>query len=225
MIVGIRESFCLLGLLVLATPVFADVVELTSGQTFFGTFKQAGGGVVIIEAGGRTLTFEQSQVRAIYFSPPPAPETSQAPTLPPVASADALAVLKQLQKLASQGVERSVYTREVADSKPLVERYLKGAGNKEGATSGAIEEAFGLYELAAAAWDSRATNTAAASAAVGRNPYVDRCPAMKAQLDSYPPPDTQENAWRRGAVVEFELAKIWACASGKVAEVERALAR
>ncbi len=60
--------------LLLLAPVaaWADTLELTTGERIEGTGVRASPDHVTIELGGRTLIFDRSQVRAIYFGAPPA---------------------------------------------------------------------------------------------------------------------------------------------------------
>lgn len=72
-----------LALFVGATPAYADVIELKTGQRVEGTLKQATPASVSVEVGGQTITFTGDKVRAIYFGVAPAPVTKSA--APPAA--------------------------------------------------------------------------------------------------------------------------------------------
>src|SRR5262249_29267078 len=116
------------------------------------------------------------------------------------------------------------YTTQVNESRGPVEKYLKAAP-VDSALQPAIADALALHTFAVKVWESRLQNSASASAENGRNPIVDKCPALKKVVASYPAPTTQENAWRRGTALEFEMPAIWACAGDKLSEAEAAAAK
>jgi hypothetical protein len=62
--------------------------------------------------------------------------------------------------------------------------------------------------------------SASASAEIGRNPIVDRCASLQHVVEGYPAPTSQENAWRRGVALEFEIPSIWGCAREKISEAD-----
>ncbi|MGH7302933.1 MAG: hypothetical protein ACRELZ_06560 [Candidatus Rokuibacteriota bacterium] len=110
----------------------------------------------------------------------------------------------------------------MAQNRIPVETYLNAAP-ANAPVRPAMAEALALYEFVAKVWESRLTNSASASAANGRNSIIDRCSSLKHIVAGYPAPTTsQENAWRRGVALEFEIPSIWACASEKVTEAEAA---
>jgi len=69
-------------------------------------------------------------------------------------------------------------------------------------------------------YDRARVNSASASAEIGRNPIVDRCPSLQHVVEGYPAPTSQENAWRRGVTLEFEIPSIWGCAGEKISEAD-----
>ena len=111
------------------------------------------------------------------------------------------------------------YTAQVNESRVPIEKYLKAAP-VDSALQPAIADALALHTFAVKVWESRLQNSASASAENGRSPIIDKCPALKKVVAGYPAPTTQENAWRRGTALEFEIPAIWACAGEKVSEAE-----
>jgi hypothetical protein len=199
----------------LAGAAHADVVELDTGERVTGELKETSPEKVIIEVQGRLISYERARVRAIFLTPQP-----RAAAAPAQSPADALAALKRLQSFVrepSRGLP--AYSAEVAQNRVPVEAYLRAAPI-DTAIQPSIADAFALYEFAGKVWESRLTNSASASAEIGRNPIIDRCSSLQHIVAGYPPPTSQENAWRRGVALEFEIPSIWACASEKISEVE-----
>ena len=218
--IGIRVFLrILLIVTVSVTSAAADVIELTSGQRVEGSLKSATADSIVVESGGQTVVLERRNVRAIFFSPPP-----QVASTPPAPVSEVIDVLGTLQALTRRSVPHEQYARQLREGRDVIDRYLAQPGG-DAALKAAVGAAVSLHELAAAAWQSRFTNSATASAAVGRNPVIDQCAALRQLVAGYPPPDTQENAWRRGVLIEFELPSIWACAGEKLAEAERIAGR
>jgi hypothetical protein len=174
----------------------------------------------VVEIQGRLVSYERARVRAIYLTPPTSGIAAEAP---PPSPAEALAALKKLQASVSSQPPRALpaYTAQVNESRVPVEKYLKAAP-VDSALQPAIADALALHTFAVKVWESRLQNSASASAENGRNPIVDKCPALKKVVAGYPAPTTQENAWRRGTALEFEIPAIWACAGEKVSEAEAA---
>ena len=134
-----------------------------------------------------------------------------------------MTALKDLRATAAKPISQKEYGTQVALSREVVDKYLKAADGANRSMSDAASDAVVLYEFAASVWASRITNSAPASAAIGRSAVIDRCPALQKIVADYPPVTDQETAWRRGVAIEFEVPTILACASEKVAEAERAL--
>ena len=194
----------------------ADVLELDTGERVTGELKETSGDKVVVEVQGRLISYERARVRAIFLTPP----TGAAAPPPAPSPAAALAALKKLQAFVGQP-SRGLpgYTAQVNESRVPVETYLKAAP-VDSSLQPSIADAFALYAFAVKVWESRLTNSASASAEIGRNPIVDKCPSLQHIVAGYPAPTTQENAWRRGTALEFEIPAIWACAGEKIVEAE-----
>jgi hypothetical protein len=206
----------------LAGAAHADVLELDNGERVTGELKETSADRIVIEVNGRPISYERARVRAIFLTPP----TGGAAARPAPSPADALAALKKLQVFVSQQASRGLpaYTAQVNESRVPVETYLKAAP-VDSPLQPAIADALALHTFAIKVWESRLTNSASASAEIGRNSIVDKCAALQKVVAKYPAPTTQENAWRRGTALEFEIPVIWACAGEKVSEAEAAAAK
>jgi hypothetical protein len=207
-------------LLALASAAHADVLELDNGQRVTGDLKETTADKIVIEIQGRLVSYERARVRAIFLTPPSSGAAAEAP---PPSPAEALAALKKLQASVSPQPPRALpaYSAQVNESRVPVEKYLKAAP-VDSALQPAIADALALHAFAVKVWESRLQNSAPVSAEIGRNPIVDKCPALQRVVAKYPAPTTQENAWRRGTALEFELPAIWACAGEKVSEADAA---
>lgn len=203
--------------LAFASVAHADVVELDTGERVTGDLKEANLEKVIIDVKGRLTSYDRARVRAIFLTPPP-PRAAE----PALSPAEALAALKQLQAFVSaQSRSLPDYTAQVAQSRIPVETYLNAAP-ADAPVRPSMADALALYEFVAKVWESRLTNSASASAANGRNAIIDRCASLQRIMAGYPAATSQENAWRRGVALEFEIPSIWVCASEKVGEAEAA---
>ncbi len=198
----------------------ADELELDNGQRVTGDLKETTADRIVIEIQGRLVSYERARVRAIFLTPPAGGTAADAP---PPSPAEALAALKKLQASVSPQPPRALpaYTAQVNESRAPIEKYLRTAP-VDSALQPAIADALALHAFAVKVWESRLQNSAPVSAEIGRNPIVDKCSALQRVVAKYPAPTTQENAWRRGTALEFELPAIWACAGEKVGEAEAA---
>lgn len=201
--------------LTLAGTAYADVVELDTGERVTGDLKEASLDKVVVEVQGRLVSYDRARVRAIFLTPPSARAVAPAPS-----PADALVALKEIQSLVS-GPSRTLpaYTTQLTQSRATIEPYLKATPTTTAVRS-PIADALALYEFAVKVWESRLTNSASASAEIGRNPIVDRCASLQHVVEGYPAPTSQENAWRRGVALEFEIPSIWGCAGEKISEAD-----
>lgn len=199
--------------LALSSAAHADVVELNTGERITGELKETTPEKVIVAVQGRLVSYDRNHVRAIFLTPPARAGAAPAP-------GEALAALKRIQAFVSAPPpDLPAYTAQLDQNRAPVEAYLKAAPT-EPAVQPPIADAFALYEFAAKVWQSRLANSAPASAENGRNPIVDRCASLQRLVASYPPPTSQENAWRRGVALEFEISAIWSCAAEKISQAE-----
>ncbi len=220
-----RTSFVAVALLSLtaATPSWADVVELKTGQRVEGTFKQATSGGVVIEVGGQTITFEQEKVRAIYFGPAPAASSQ------PSALGEAMKALKGLQSVVSGGVSYRDYAPRVTDAKVIVDRYLTTAESSEESIRQPISDTMALYVVASTAWNGRVVRSGAEQfSSAGRDPVLSKCPAAMTAVQELrrrsPSPGILGEEYAIGSALAYVgLPALWSCASDRIAEAERAL--
>ena len=193
----------------------ADVIELVSGERIEGKVVKVTDDLVYVETGAGVVLLPRHSVRSMGSTPAVAP--------PAAPAGEVVTALKGLQAAAASQISQKEYAARVAQSRPVVAKYLQEPGAAPPRGVDAVRDAFALYEFAAAVWESRLTNSAPASAAIGRSAVIDRCPALQKVVADYPPATDQETAWRRGVAIEFEIARVLTCASEKVAEAEGAL--
>lgn len=213
----IRQIVCALAVASMVANADADVIELVSGERIEGKVVKVTDDLVYVETGAGVVLLPRHSVRSMGSTPAAAP--------PAAPAGEVVTALKGLQAAAASQVSQKDYAAKVAQSRPVVAKYLQDSGAAPPRGVDAVRDAFSLYEFAAAVWESRLTNSAPASAAIGRSAVIDRCPALQKIVADYPPATDQETAWRRGVAIEFEIARILTCASEKVAEAEGALTR
>jgi hypothetical protein len=216
---AIRRVVAGLAVALMAASAEADVVELANGERIEGKLLQVTEQMVVVGTANGIVSLTRRDVRSIALTPPPAPAAA-----PAVPAGEAVAALKELQTAVTAPLSPSEYRSHVTQSRLVVDPYLKQA-NGPAPVVEAVRDALAFYEFAGAVWESRLTNSASASAAIGRNAMIDRCPALQKIVAEYPPATDQETAWRRGVALEFEVPIIFRCASDKVADAERALKR
>jgi hypothetical protein len=229
---------CALAVTLVAANADADIIDLVSGERIEGKIAHVTDDLIFVETAAGVVLIPRHSVRSIGGAPPAgapaapgAPPAAAASVAPPAAPAGTPAVsagevvkaLKDLQATATKPISQKEYGAQVALSRELVDKYLKTTDRANRPMSDAASDAVALYEFAASVWASRMTNSAPASAAIGRSAVIERCPALQKIVADYPPVTDQETAWRRGVAVEFEVPTILTCASEKVAEAERAL--
>jgi hypothetical protein len=207
---------CALAVALVAGAADADVVELMSGERLEGKIALITDELVYVETGAGVLLIPRHTIRSMSGTAPVGPATGSA--------GDVLKALKGLQAAAASSTSQQEYKGRVDQSREIVVKFLQ-EGSSARLLAEPVRDAFALYELAAAAWESRLTNSATASAAIGRSAVIDRCPALQKIVADYPPATDQETAWRRGTAIEFEVPTILRCASDKVTEAERAMGR
>jgi hypothetical protein len=220
-------SAALLGLsLVPASMVFADVVELKTGQRVEGTLKQADQTNVAIEVGGQTVTFKADQVRAIYYGTAPSGMSAATP-----AGSEALGALKALQSVTAAGVAYRDYSTRVGDTKIQVDKSLRRSDAPSGDAAKAIETAMGYYVTAGSVWNSRLTGSPD-MVFVSKKDVPESCqryPAYLEALDKQRKGRDRDFAEKMAAAGMVVLSKAiiqvyWACASDQIAEAEKLLA-
>jgi len=225
--------------------LFADVVELKTGERIEGTFKQANAAGVVIEVGGQAINMPLGKVRAIYFGAAPAsPAQAHGST-----SSDALDALKGLNSVTTSGITYRDYAPRVLDAKVRVDRYMASAADGDMKTR--IGVAMRYYELASTAWGANITKDYSRANQVGlelrADPSLNSCPGVQRviadtdasaeRVNTSPtfgkphlrPGQTLQDAIRETAVtftgskVGDQPSILWRCASEKIAEAENLL--
>jgi len=207
---------CALAVTLMAGDADADTVELMSGERIEGKIAKVTDDLVYVETAAGVVLVPRRTIRSMSGTAPIGPAA--------VPGGDVLKALKDLQTAAASPISQQEYKVRVDQSREVVAKFLQ-EGSSARILADPVRDAFALYEFAAAAWESRLTNSASASAAVGRSAVIDRCPALQKIVAAYPPATDQETSWRRGVAIEFEIPTIMRCASDKVTEAERAMAR
>ena len=231
-----------LAVLLVVTAAAADVVELKDGRRVEGTFKGASPAIVAIDVGGRTVTFEFEDVRALYFGPleppapaslpasvpsavppptpgPPAPET---PAPGPDARA-ALDALRALQGIVAAGVSYRDYAARVIDVRATVQTFVQNPASGDNGLKAAMNAAISLYALGAEAWNARLRNTGYESLAA--NAAAELCPALgKKMMEARDQGVLKATALGTGIGVAAGLPQIWSCAAERVDESMRLMA-
>ena len=212
--------------------VFADVVELKTGQRIEGTLKQATPTSVSIDVAGQTLTIEGEKVRAVYFG--------TAPSAQAVGETEALKALKALQSVTRAGVTYRDYTTRVGDAKIQVDSGLPTIRRTSGEAAVALETAMGYYTAAGRVWGENITRRSTLTVPqwhVQKRDLPESCPhyhtavararAYVAQTKSqsdYPFSESTNFLYFLPDV--FPITQVfWGCASDKIAEAEKLLGR
>ena len=206
--------FQLLALLASSVPVLADVVELKTGERIEGAFKQALGGKVTISVAGQLITLDQAKVAAVYFGSAPKNVAARRP------SADALAALKNLQSVVGAGTIYRDYSSRVSDAKATVDRFRETAEGQPAAV--ALDQAARLHVQALHAWTERLQR---GSMDLKRDPVIIPCLSLRGVLRPSEAADPGPLAF---ATQEARLASqqaLWSCASDKIAEAEKLIAK
>ena len=227
----------LLVLVLLGAPASADVVELKDGRRFEGKFKGASSAIVAIDVGGRTVTFEFDDVRALYFgAPPPVPATAVTPSPAPAPAPEArnalpaptvgsdasaaLAALQALQAAVGAGVSYREYAPRVIETRATVQIFVQNPASGESGLKAVMNAAMSLYTLAVEAWSARIRKAGYEALAV--NPAADLCPALRAKmLAAREQGLLKPTPLSAGIGVAAGLPQIWSCAGEKVDEAAR----
>lgn len=221
----------------LAAPaaVFADTIELTTGDRVEGTFKQATQTGVVIEVAGQSITIPLDKVRAIYLGR--APVVTEPKDSP---ANDAFNALKAMKSVTHSGLTYREYAPRVLDAKVTVDRYLGSTEKSRSELQIAIGLAMQYYELASQAWNAWIIKDFGKATEIGRNLREDRilgeCPEIKAviaQQDANAPiraamgirdssrTPSEEIAMFIGTSIGKNPDVPWACASAKIADAEK----
>src|SRR5262245_7081297 len=231
--------------LLVAAGAAADVVELKDGRRIEGKFKGASSAIVAIDVGGRTVTFEFEEVRALYFGPlepsPPPPVPSAQPAVPtpvpPPAAASpvpeapapgpdaraALDALRGLQGIVAAGVGYRDYASRVIDARAVVQTFVQHPASGDSGLKATMNAAISLYALGAEAWNARLRSTGYESLAA--NTAAELCPALgKKVMEAREQGVLKPTPLSTGIGVAAGLPQIWACAAERVDESARLMA-
>ncbi len=207
--------------------VWADTVELKTGERLDGTFRQANAAGVVIEAAGQPLTIPLDKVRAIYLGSA-GPET-QHPANASVAIQEALDALKSLRSATNTGVVFRDYAQLVLDSAIRVDRALESARNEPDPRRQAIQAAMAEYEFARDVWHTTLNilccveHSERIGQSIRKNARLSNCPPIKAILAKTRTTDPKAlgtEAILAGAEQNIQ-SSLWQCAAEQIADAER----
>lgn len=186
----------------------ADVLELRTGQRIDGSVAQVSATAVSVEAGGRTLTFARTQVRAIYFG--------AATTSPSSAAQEAVQALKALRSALAAGVNRKEYDPRLEDTRKVVDRYLSGSEATDPELREPIQAAMRYYLIVGEAWKRAARDRTR----LPGEPLLEECPGFKALA-------TKDVLLPDSVSVPLGLgiSVLWSCAGMKIDDAELAMLR
>jgi hypothetical protein len=211
--------------LISVRSVWADVIELRTGERVEGTFKGADDSAVRIEIDGRLVTFAPAQVRAIYYGSAPSIQAPAAPTALQERD-EAIGALEGLRSVARTGLTYREYAPRVSEAQIVVDRYLRKEDGGP-AIRGAIADSFRFYALAGAAWNAGLSR--GNYAAVGTDSALARCAdAQRVIAESkrkspfiWRAKGAGEGATTGMVIANDGIAALWSCASDKLAEAEK----
>ena len=232
---GVIDMRLSLYLAMASTPtlLFADVLELKTGERLEGTFVQATTEGAVITVAGQSITIPIAKMRAIYFGAIPVTEGDAKASV----ARESLDALRALQSITSSGVGYRDYAPRVLDARIKVDHYLKSAQENEKARA-PISSAMRYYELAAQAWNTNLVTTSKSLGstlevfkALVEDKEVSECPALKSMLAEVRrsvPPFAKSPMDISGVMGTFlgqnRLPTLWACAKDKISEAETLLA-
>jgi hypothetical protein len=199
-------------LLALASGLFADTIELKTGERIEGAFKQATPAGVIIVVGGKALNFPLSSVRSIYFGSASASEKEK----PNPAAIEAIDAVRGLRSVTEAGLNYSQYSQRVLDAKVRVDRFTSSTSLNDAELGVIIQAAMHYYELASRAWSAKISKNESMQTEVGLLAKADKCPAVRETVaNSLFGGDLQI-----GMLMGEHLQVFWHCGVAKLAESE-----
>ncbi len=218
-----------LGLLIaVATSSSAAVVTLRSGEKVEGVFQGASPSVVMLTVGTRAAEFPMAEVLSIAFDEA-APSRAAVPTgLSQAGAADDAGALlvKEARGLvadAQEGLALEAYRARLDSLRESLARFAqeRGQGYPAGFRDG-VSDAVGYLTLAAAVWDAKLTRKG--REALSADPYLDRCAATDADLETVVRPG--DDALKRGVGAAVVGPRpFWACAETAAAAAGALLPR
>jgi len=159
---------------------------------------------------------------------PPVPLASAPPARPPEQQRRAefdevMKSLRQLQRVSSPGMDPSVYSSRVIFAKVDAERFMAEA--PPGPSRSGVREVLDVHVLADAALKARELRQKEVWEALGRDPAIDLCPAVRTAVDAAEAPANVSRAQARGLAVAAAIPLLWECAAEKIAALEAAPAQ
>ncbi len=208
---------------VISPTLSADTVELKTGESLQGAFRQADTTRVVIEAAGQTIDIPFEKVRAIYLG---ATRASSEGNSSPIR--EALDALKALRSVTQSGVMLRDYSPRVLDAKVKVDRYLSSSDDASAELPSAIRAAMNAYELALRAFPGHWSSDTGASP----DPYLlKKCPFLPKAIESAKLAQAMQNLGitdTNGAGLvngEPPYLPMWSCAAIQISEADRLLAQ
>jgi hypothetical protein len=199
-------------LLALASSLFADTIELKTGERIEGAFKQATPAGVIIVVGGKALNFPFSSVRSIYLGSAPASEKEK----PNPAAIEAIDAVRALRSVTEAGLNYSQYSKRVLDAKVKVDRFTSSTSQNDAELGAIIQAVMHYYELASRAWAAKIAKNESMQTEVGLSAKADRCPAVRETVAS----SLFSGDLQIGMLMGERLQVFWRCGVEKLAEAE-----
>jgi hypothetical protein len=213
------------GVLLPASRLPGDTVELKTGEHVEGAFRQADTSNVVIIVAGRSTSIPFAQVEAIRFS------SQKVSSL----GAESLDSVQALRSVVKSGVAYRDFAPRVLDARVKVDRYLNspespGEANLRASVSAAIR----YYELASNLWNASIVGSAkseAEYASVGlelqTNLRISGCKGTRDILDVIKlsghgdTSNLQVFASAIGSLGEQLRSALVSCAAAKVSEAEK----
>ena len=177
-------------------------------------------GLLIIVAGGWSLARSNRKPEGPFV-------TARAVALPILGAAErasvsqTLGALHDLQSVSRIDVPHRVYATRIAFAKTDLDRHLGGVNDPD--LLSALRGTFALHRLAARAWEAKTFNAREQWEAVGDDPAVELCPAVKRLLAiADEPAGMSRSAWR-GITIAAAIPLLWDCAADRFAGLDRAV--
>jgi hypothetical protein len=152
--------------------------------------------------------------------------TTPVGTAPTMTDADGAALagmmqsLRQLQAAATPAASYATYSSRVLFAKTDFDRFMKSRVPL--VVRNAVRDTLDIHALASAAWRAQSMRLPELYEAIGQDPAIETCPAVKRLADFSEQPGNQTRAHARGIAVSNAVPALWECAADKLAAVERA---
>jgi len=199
--------------------LYADVLELKSGQKVEGQFVGGSREEIRFQVGSQALKFPIAEVTKITIGSAGQEDFYKA-------AKEALRQLKALASITEGGTTYQNYSTRVEDAKIKIDHFLDEYKDPPlPAFKSHIVDSLGFYVAASAAWNAKASKS---YGGLLENPYVQRCAPLQEVLireaGSEKSPTTKAIAWAV-TIAYSGVRPLWECARSSLADAERALHR